>query len=162
MRPRSVFLCSLPVLLVSALALGACSKSAVQGEESVAPSAAKVDSGEVTTFQAEVSEPESIAQGPDGSLWYTGAVSKEIGRITPSGKVTTFKAEVNFPNGIAQGPDGNLWYTGDIGEIGRITPSGEVTTFDAEVKGPFDITQGSDGNLWYTGNWSSEIGRITP
>ena len=123
MRPRSVFLCSLPVLLVSALALGACSKSAVQGAESVAPSAAKVDSGEVTTFKAEVDGLWGIAQGPDGNLWYTSWHSQEIGRITPSGDVTTFDAEVNSPWGIVQGPDGNLWYTGvGSNEVGRITP----------------------------------------
>jgi streptogramin lyase len=37
-----------------------------------------------------VSEPEGIATGPDGALWFTEAGTNKIGRITAAGVITEF------------------------------------------------------------------------
>jgi len=79
---------------------------------------------------------EGIAAGPDGNLWFTGAVGQEIGRISPTGTVTEFASGVHCaPFGITAGADGNLWFTEawlvgpSAGKIGRITSGGAVTEF---------------------------------
>jgi streptogramin lyase len=80
-----------------------------------------------------VREPDGIAAGGDGDLWFTSYESDRIGRITPAGKITTLKARARGcrrPLGITMGPDGNMWFTcNDNNRIGRITPAGETTTF---------------------------------
>ena len=57
---------------------------------------------------------DSIAAGPDGSLWFTEQVANKIGRITTAGAITEFPIPTPFSGlygGLAAGPDGNLWFT---------------------------------------------------
>ena len=103
--------------------------------------------------------PVGIAAGPDGNLWFTGAL---IGRITTAGVITQFPASSG--PGIAAGPDGNLWFTEYSGNnIGRITTAGVITDFPIPTAGsePFCIAAGPDGNLWFTEQLGNNIGRIT-
>ena len=69
-------------------------------------------------------EPDVVAAGPDGNLWFTEYFGKQIGRITTAGVVTEFPipAAISDPYYIVAAPDGNLWFT-DPGaqQIGRIT-----------------------------------------
>ena len=99
-------------------------------------------------------EPNSIAAGPDGNVWFTENDANEIGRITPGGKITEFPV---FPAGsgildIAAGPDGNLWFTeGQSQKIGRITPSGVITEFELPFGvGAANIVAGPEGNMWFS------------
>jgi streptogramin lyase len=92
--------------------------------------------GQVTMFSdpgGHVREPDGIAVGADGDLWFASYENDRLGRITPTGKITTFPVRsrgCNGPLGITMGPDGNTWFTcNDNNRIGRITPAGEVTTF---------------------------------
>jgi streptogramin lyase len=115
------------------------------------------------------SQPSSIANAPDGNLWFTEIATGRIGRITPTGNISEFDAPVlkgqcesdPTPCTIAAGPDGNMWFTGGP-QIGRITPTGQVTSFPLPGAATYGITAGSDGNIWFTQPTASEIGRISP
>ena len=109
------------------------------------------------------SEPVSITQGRDGNLWYTGAATDRIGKVTTSGKVTEYPLpEGSEPWGITQGPDGDLWFTDVSGRVGKITTSGTVTEYPLPGGGqPYGITRGPDGNLWYANANPNAIGKIT-
>jgi virginiamycin B lyase len=113
--------------------------------------------GTVTEFSTGItanSDPDGIAAGADGNMWFTESRSSKIGRITPTGKVTEFGTGITAnsdPVGIAPGADGNMWFTqGDSALIGRITPTGKVTEFSTGITAhsdPYEIAPGADGNM---------------
>jgi len=119
-------------------------------------------------------QPNSIAAGPDGNMWFTEYKADRIARVTLAGAVTEFPlpSPESGPTGIAMGPDGNMWFTESGAEkregkgerIGRITPAGAITEFPTLSKesAPEDITLGADGNLWFTEARKNRVGRITP
>jgi virginiamycin B lyase len=132
------------------------------------------------TLPNEHANPEGIAIGPDGNVWFTEYLGNAIGRIIPSGEITEFplappeSGAVSNPigiRGIAAGPDGNLWFTEERrAEIGRIAPDGHITEFALQfpnaqpaspVTQPFAITAGPDGYMWFTDLAVNAIGRIT-
>src|SRR5262245_6881966 len=39
----------------------------------------------------------SLAAGPDGSIWFTDSLGGSIGRITPDGRVTEYPVQDYFP-----------------------------------------------------------------
>ena len=93
--------------------------------------------------------------GPDGNLWFTEHVRRQIGRITTAGIVTEFAVPTpsSNPQGITAGPDGNLWFTeAGANKIGRITTDGHDhrVPLPAPSSSPTGITAGPDGNLWFT------------
>ena len=123
-------------------------------------------------------QPQAIASGPDGNLWFTESGSGQIGRVTPAGVVTQFTlptvppppgsspgtpASLQTPQAIAAGPDGALWFTTDDSLVGRIGTDGTITEFavdgltDSESE---EMTVGPDGALWFTGV-TGAVGRIT-
>lgn len=64
-----------------------------QGSLVSASPASAAPVGEFTTFaavQGGSSDPESIAAGPDGAMWFTEYASNKIGRLTPSGELTHY------------------------------------------------------------------------
>src|SRR5260370_21540243 len=90
-------------------------------------------SGTVSEFPiATAFVPSGITEGPDGSIWFSGAdtdgFNGTIRRITPSGKITFFHVPIipSRVNGFPAAPDANLWFTHDENpsqnrKIGRIT-----------------------------------------
>jgi virginiamycin B lyase len=110
-------------------------------------------------------DPNGIAVGPDGNIWFTERNAGKIGRITLSGDVTEFSVPTpaSEPTSIARGSDGNLWFTENAGKIGRITPAGGITEFplSSTSSTPSSIVAGPDGNLWFTEFAQGKIGRIT-
>jgi streptogramin lyase len=128
--------------------------------------------GSITEFPLSnaQSNPQGIAAGPDGALWFAeegsglGAGSGRIGRITTSGSITEFPVPSpgSIPIGIAKGPDGALWFTEELNRIGRITTGGSAT--ELPVPGgdhrPIGIAAGPDGALWFTNAYNT-IGRVT-
>ena len=142
-----------------------------------------------TTFpipMVAVVQPQGIATGPDGNLWFTESGDGQIGRVTPAGVVTQFTlpsvpppagsspgtpAGQQTPEAIAAGPDGALWFTTADSLIGRIGTDGTISEFAVEgltasqpdsglPTSDSDITLGPDGALWFTGV-PGEVGRIT-
>jgi len=112
--------------------------------------------------------PHGIAEGADGSTWFTLYAKDGVGRISPSGAITEYFPTLSKgqPEGITLGPDGNMWFveSGATGAIARIDPSGSVTEFTTGLNPlgqPRDIAAGSDGALWFTEKGDA-IGRIDP
>ena len=108
--------------------------------------------------------PWSITTGPDGALWFTGAL--EIGNLTTGGTARLFPL-VGNPVGITSGPDGALWYTrlsppgiSGTGFVGRITTSGVMTEYAVKSGIPESIITGPDGALWFVISGYG-FGRIT-
>jgi len=92
-------------------------------------------------------QPDGIALGPDGALWYTIPNESRIGRITPSGAVELFTVPdrdpvyitgTPQPQSIAAGPEGRYMYFTDPSDnsIGRVSLSGEVTEYAIPSTGP--------------------------
>jgi virginiamycin B lyase len=119
------------------------------------------------------SEPDRIAPGSDGNLWFTEVKTKNIGRITPTGDINEFPLPTVGCQvmDITAGPDGNLWFTECYcvsvgGQIGRITPAGVITEFPLSEPDicPRGIVAGPNGRLWFAENHGSNggIGCITP
>jgi virginiamycin B lyase len=115
------------------------------------------------------SEPDEIAVGADGALWYTLSFQYAIGRITTAGS-NTFEptpsgGPQSYSNGIALGPDSAMWFALNASAIGRITTSGAVEECPTptQVPGgtvlPFGMTAGP-GGLWFTENLGNNIGFI--
>src|SRR5579871_5225856 len=83
--------------------------------------------------------PDGIALGPDGAMWYTDPFGGQIGRITTAGVYTIFNTPTigSHPLGITAGPDGALWFAElDGGQIGRITTDGVVSEYPTEFQSP--------------------------
>ena len=59
------------------------------------------------------SQPQGIAPGHDGNIWFTEYAGNKIGRITPNGVITEYPVPTpnSWPWGITTGPDGNIWFT---------------------------------------------------
>jgi streptogramin lyase len=114
----------------------------------------------------------SIANGPDGRIWYTepGVNDPELDPLDDT--VGACKPEDNscvayslgtngkHPRRLTAGPDGNVWLIRDF-QIVRVTPAGAYTAFDVDETME-DITEGPDGNIWFTMPFANQIGRITP
>jgi hypothetical protein len=116
--------------------------------------------GDVTLFDANLTgDPQDLALGWDGALWFTEPSADQIGRITLAGDITEFPAE-GQPTSVTPAFDAGVWFTAAKGSIGRIALDGTVTTFDAGAASkPDDIALGADGALWFTRK--KGIGRIT-
>jgi streptogramin lyase len=127
--------------------------------------------GHFTEYQIPTAQgdPQYIAAGPDGALWFTEYSSRKIGRITTSGVFTEYtqppQSQGSAPWGIAAGPDGAMWFAGSYygpsgpGAIGRITASGQLTYYHVKNLYPYGITAGPDGNMWFTADYF--VGQIT-
>jgi virginiamycin B lyase len=142
---------------------------------------ATVATGGTTAGFSANTRPRTIAEGPDGNLWFVESepVPGAIGRITPDGVVTEFAVPgSDFLSllDITAGPDGAMWFTGFNGPGGvyRVTMGGTVTLVaEGGVTAGFpsgnvqEITAGPDGNLWVTrpsfsGSVADQLVRITP
>ncbi|MGO9095800.1 MAG: hypothetical protein ACLQGV_11300 [Bryobacteraceae bacterium] len=111
------------------------------------------------------SNPNYIAPGPDGALWFTELNANQIGRITTAGAFTEFPIPTpkSGPYGIAAGSDGALWFAEFGGNnIGRITTQGVIAEYPVPTAGggPLSIAAGSDGALWFAEFSANNIGRI--
>ena len=141
--------------------------------------------GSVTSFPVPGNAPygftiDSLANGPDGNVWFIGDYNLSltdnevlIGDITPAGVVSEFPP---FPaqqgpvgpgagaNGIINGPGGDLWFGYNIvglaiygqNSIGKVTTAGAVTLYPVSplsVYAPLLVSSlavGADGDVWFT------------
>lgn len=111
------------------------------------------------------SGPTSVADGHDGTLWFTEFHANKIGRIARDGTISEFAIPTpnSGPMGITSGV-GGMWFTEfNANRIGRISPQGVITEFAVPTadSGPFDITGGST-DIWFSELRGNRIGRIRP
>jgi virginiamycin B lyase len=106
------------------------------------------------------SQPEGIAAGSDGNVWFTEIQGNKIGRITTTGIITEFSVPtpMALPWVIVSRPDGTLWFTENPGKIGKITSAGLITEFTVPFYSvPYRIALGPDGNIWFTDYYADQI-----
>ncbi len=112
-------------------------------------------------------QPNAIARGPDGAMWFTERSVAKVGRIAADGTITEIPLTAGaLPAGIVTGPDGNVWFT-EYGTnmIGDINPSTGKLIGEYPVGSglaPEGIAVGSDGNLWVTLNSGRAVVRVIP
>jgi streptogramin lyase/type II secretory pathway pseudopilin PulG len=106
----------------------------------------------------------SIAQGPEGGLWYTKSTDRALSTLTPStGHSTDFQSLASVdggnPGGLLSGLDGSLWSTGG-GGISRLAPDGVADELTIQPSGgcvgttPVGLTDALDADLYFTGRYS--------
>jgi virginiamycin B lyase len=108
-----------------------------------------------------------IAAGPDGAIWFTGAASNSIWRLSVDGVQTEFVLPTPnaTPGGLVAGADGAMWFTEPTAnQIGRITLVGAITEYPIPTPGSFAVrlASGPDGAVWFAEIRGNNIGRITP
>jgi virginiamycin B lyase len=107
----------------------------------------------------EGSHPHDVAPARDGSVWYVGQASGELGRLDPkTGRVRRIRLGAGSrPHGVIVGPDGAPWITdGGLNAIVRVDPATElVTAFPLPEDRPGvnlnTATFDHRGVLWFTG-----------
>lgn len=128
-----------------------------------------VSAQEVTEYALPSLRPHDVAPAPDGSVWYTGQGSGEMGRLEPStGEVTLIPlGEGSRPHGVIVGPEGDAWVTdGGLNAIVKVdAKTDEVTSYPLpESTGYANLNTATfDGNgvLWFTGQ-SGIYGSLDP
>lgn len=109
-----------------------------------------------------------VTAAPDGTAWFHGGSTNEIGRITLSGEVTRVKLptqrETDAPNAVVAAPDGGIWFTEYSGhQIGRLAPDNTITEYSFAPDNYFgDLAVGLDSSVWFRESMSKSVGRITP
>jgi virginiamycin B lyase len=126
--------------------------------------------------------PGSIAQGPDGNVWFVETNANKIGVVpatvpTPpanscpnsTGPTVTTEYPVTTPNAglgvIVPGSDNALWFTETTAkQIGRMTTAGTVTSEKAlpGMTTPFGLVLGVDGNFYIGDAATNQIGQYVP
>src|SRR5215207_2239705 len=106
-----------------------------------------------------------IVAGPDGSMWVTLSVGKDVARIAPDGQIQEFEIEgvEHDAQGIAPGPDGNLWVAtiNKVSKFNPAKPEGTDQSFTiATIAGEGQIVAGPDGFMWVASK--DNIDRFNP
>ena len=117
--------------------------------------------------------PHTVRAAKDGIIWFTIAMSNQVGRFDPktkTSKVITLPPTPALsasggpiPYGIDVSPtDGSVWYSKLASDkIGRIDAATlEVKEFDSPVRGPRRQRFDAQGQLWVTGFSEGAIARI--
>ena len=112
--------------------------------------------------------PHDVAPAADGTVWYTGQRSGELGRLDPrTGLVQRIPlGRGSASHGVIVGPDGAAWVTdGGLNAIVRVTAAGEVQTYPLPANRPGanlnTATFDGRGRLWFTGQ-SGVYGVLDP
>ena len=115
------------------------------------------------------SAPHDVAPASDGTVWFTGQGSGQLGRLDPAtGNVEQIAlGSGSRPHGVIVGPDGAPWVTdGGLNAIVRVDPvTKRIDRFDLPTNrananlntAAFD----EQGRLWFTGQ-SGVYGRLDP
>ena len=131
------------------------------------------DGGPATA--AELSEPRTIALGPDGSLYIAEPKANRVRRVDPAGIITTFAgtgstgyagdggpanaARLDLPRGVAADQSGNVFIADSMNQrIRMVDPSGTITT----VAGRGKACYFSPSNTCGDGGPPLEAGFATP
>lgn len=120
-------------------------------------------------------EPQGLALGSDGNLWFTGVERRyqtehtsssgtgRIGQMTPTGEFNFSGQTLGLPRAIAAAPDGRLWFTETatlvnlLGTIDTGGSLGEIYPVYWGLQG--GLTFGPEGDAWVS--TSSGLVRLT-
>jgi sugar lactone lactonase YvrE len=80
-------------------------------------------------FQAEISNPTSLALGPDGAMYISSRFEGIVYRVAPDDQVEVYATELGVPTGLAFAPDGSLFVGERPGAILRSAPDRSVEPY---------------------------------
>ena len=107
------------------------------------------------------------AEAPDGSIWWAGQYSNQIGRIDPdTGEMTEYDLPANaMPHTVLFDRNNEVWYTGNKNaSIGKFDPKTEEFTVyempDPAARDPHSGIFDDQGRLFFTVQQSNFIGRL--
>jgi streptogramin lyase len=117
--------------------------------------------------------PHTVRIDQKGVIWFTVALSNQVGRFDPktkSMKVITLPETpplsipgTSIPYGVAVSPvDGGIWYAKLASDkIGRIDPvTLTIKEYDSPVRGPRRQRFDAEGNLWVAGFSEGAVAKI--
>jgi virginiamycin B lyase len=114
------------------------------------------------------SHPHDVAPARDGTVWYTGQHTGELGRLDPrTGRIRRVPLGTgSAPHGVIVGPDGDAWVTdGGLNAIVRVDArTHRVRRFPLPRSGYANLNTATfdrRGALWFTGQ-SGVYGRVDP
>jgi virginiamycin B lyase len=114
------------------------------------------------------SHPHDVAPARDGTVWYTGQHTGELGRLDPrTGDIRRVPlGSGSAPHGVIVGPDGAAWVTdGGLNAIVRVDGrTHRVRRFPLPTSGYANLNTAvfdRRGMLWFTGQ-SGIYGRVDP
>jgi streptogramin lyase len=109
-------------------------------------------------------EPQGLALGPEGNLWFTGVElsyqsehtwspgTGRIGEMTPTGEFSMSGGTLGTPGDIALAPDGLLWFTETgtlVNQIGSVAPgTGLGSIYEVHRRLLGGLTFGPEGAAW--------------
>jgi sugar lactone lactonase YvrE len=80
-------------------------------------------------FQVDISNPTSLALGPDGAMYVSSRFEGQVYRVAPDDQVEVYATELGVPTGLAFASDGSLFVGDRSGSILRITADRNVEVF---------------------------------
>jgi virginiamycin B lyase len=114
------------------------------------------------------SHPHDVAPARDGTVWYTGQHTGELGRLDPrTGRIRRVRlGSGSAPHGVIVGPDGAAWVTDSgLNAIVRVDArTHRVRRFPLPGSGYANLNTATfdrRGALWFTGQ-SGVYGRVDP
>ena len=110
--------------------------------------------------------PHDPTVAPDGSLWFSGQSTNQLGRLDPSTgsfKEYALKTPNSGPHGLVADKQGNIWFTAIAGGyVGKLDPkTGEIQEYRPSAGSEIDPhTPVFDyaGILWFTNEETNDIG----
>ncbi len=116
------------------------------------------------------SRPHDTLAMPDGSIWYTGQMANELGRLDPAtGAIKEYRLSTPFsgPHGLTYDKNGDIWFTANFaGYIGKLDPrTGAIAEYklpDPAARDPHTPLFDKDGILWFTVQNGNMVGRLDP
>jgi hypothetical protein len=129
------------------------------------------DGGPATA--ASLNVPNSVALGPDGSLYIADMGSHRIRRVGPNGIITTVAgngasgfggdggpavaASLSFPTSVAMGPDGSLFIS-VTARIRRLRPDGIITIVAGNGRTFGEVVDGGPATATSITPWDVAVG----
>jgi sugar lactone lactonase YvrE len=101
-------------------------------------------------LQVDISNPTSLALGPDGAMYVSSRFEGSVYRVTADDQVEVYATELGVPTGLAFAPDGSLFVGDRSGAILRVAPDRSVEPYaslPASVAA-FHLAVGPDGGLY--------------
>jgi streptogramin lyase len=104
--------------------------------------------GAFTRFRTPVphADPEAIALGPDGNLWFDAAGIAQIGIGGGFGRRLYLSRALVPGSGLVFGPEGDAWMAAYRGVL-RLTPAGQETVYPRPGEAAA-IAVGPEGDIW--------------